>query len=453
MEIKKCLFCGENVLAEAIKCKHCGERFDTVEFEGVTFIQKNKNKELIYQDFDKIKLYFGLFVASSFIAMIFSIFLKTYFLAEIVSTSLWVWLMLFLKNYLQNFQRYKFNLLLSTLIIIYVISQIILTLSEKFGEEDSVMAIALLLLISWLVIFIIIGIRLKKLARFDFIGKMKQFGNSIIIFIPISLILTLIGAALKENGELLILSYFFLLIGYIATIYPFVIMVQMFMLAKDHQDRFYSVDNTESTQAFYDERVNNSEGINNEEKIQEISKINKPKILITIGSFIVFVGIICGLIWYFNIKETNSESSNLTSNISLKHETEVSQEQKTDIQNIDSIKQKLPRDFLRFIEIFTTNKATQILSIKFPLKDSNSNKILNQYNAQNWGFVERKWYFEGKKIYDGTNWIGSFYVENSNKISYSLGIVDSDLINSYGFERINGKWLLVDFWEFSDEDM
>jgi len=440
METKKCPFCGEEVFAEAIKCKHCGERFDTVEFEGITFIQKNKNKELIYQDFDKIKLYFGVYVASSLIAMIFSIFHKTYFLAEIVSTSLWVWFMLFLKTYLQNFQRIKFNLLLSTLIIIYVISQIILTLSEKFGEEDSVMAIALLLLISWLVIFIIIGIRLKKLASFDFIGKMKQFGNSIIIFIPISLILTLIGTALKEDGELLILSYFFLLIGYIATIYPFVIMVQMFMLAKEHQESEATI--TENSIQETDNSIEDSENI--EPKV-------KKTIIITSIIF-VFIIIVGGFIYFNSLNQDQSkkvEILNDTQNTDTEIQDNLVQSKNTNNtdENLSNKENNLPKDFLDFLKEFTTNKSTQIALIQFPLLDSYSSKISDKYNAKNWVFFEKKWVFDGIKNFDGTKYIGSFYVKNTNEINYELGIPESDIICLMGFNKINSKWKLVDFFE------
>ena len=307
METKKCPFCAEEVLADAIKCKHCGERFDTVQFQGATFIQENKNKKLINQDFNKVKLYFGYYVVFYLISSILSLFLKTYFLGEIISTYFWVWLMLFLRTYLQNFHKNKFNSLLSSLIIIYVILQIITTLTERFGEQDLIVAVAIILLISWLIIFIIIGMKMKKLASFDFIGKMKQLGNSFIIFIPISLVLTLIGTALKENDLLLELSYFLLLIGFITEIYPFVIMVQMFMLAFEHQE-------SETVTSEEVIEKNTLQNLNNLENIKSVMNKPKKKQYIIIASVTIVLIIIVGSIIYFHNNNQNLKEDENFSN-------------------------------------------------------------------------------------------------------------------------------------------
>lgn len=108
-----------------------------------------------------------------------------------------------------------------------------------------------------------------------------------------------------------------------------------------------------------------------------------------------------------------------------------------------------PSDFVEFIGEFSTNADFQIEHIKFPLLNLGLEKPTPI--KEQWQFINEDSFFEGiEKSNDGTELHGHFEIINPNKISYGLGIPESEWVFYLVFEKIDREWMLV---EYMDLDM
>lgn len=109
----------------------------------------------------------------------------------------------------------------------------------------------------------------------------------------------------------------------------------------------------------------------------------------------------------------------------------------------------LPKDFIDFINEFSSNPEFQIANIEFPLE--NAGLDIPAPTKNKWKILTKEDIFDGtQKLEDGINIIqGKFIYENKNYISYSLGFPESSIIYHLGFKKINDRWKLVEY--FDDE--
>ncbi|NDW10547.1 hypothetical protein [Dysgonomonas sp. 520] len=121
------------------------------------------------------------------------------------------------------------------------------------------------------------------------------------------------------------------------------------------------------------------------------------------------------------------------------------------------------KEFRAFISEFCSNREAQITHIKFPvgfwLKKIEGNcspespyyddyygECLEKvpFNQSNWTFLEKKTltpFFNQKD-----NSFGSWSKPSPNTMVFSSGWVESELAYSATFERVNGKWMLTEYY-------
>lgn len=107
-----------------------------------------------------------------------------------------------------------------------------------------------------------------------------------------------------------------------------------------------------------------------------------------------------------------------------------------------AIEPNFPDDFVTFINDFTSNKASQLKLIKFPISGTTTAKTKNT-----WIFVRRELIFQGDNEIDGVEYTGDFSIIDQNLIEYTMGITESDILFSMKFEKDEIGWYLVSYEE------
>lgn len=98
--------------------------------------------------------------------------------------------------------------------------------------------------------------------------------------------------------------------------------------------------------------------------------------------------------------------------------------------------------FNDFIQKFANNLDYQISHIKFPISGAKT--------KEEWMFLDEGLIFKGEKIEQGQTLHGSFKIY-SDKASYSLGYSESSLIFRLDFVKDGDTWMLVNYFDPSDE--
>ncbi len=108
----------------------------------------------------------------------------------------------------------------------------------------------------------------------------------------------------------------------------------------------------------------------------------------------------------------------------------------------------LPTDFVTFINKFASNKTFQIEHIRFPLSSFDLNVLTP--TKDKWEFIDADNFFEGtrRNKYD-LEIVGHFEKQGNNKINYTLGPPESEIIYNMTFERLNQNWYLVEYLDYS----
>ena len=100
-------------------------------------------------------------------------------------------------------------------------------------------------------------------------------------------------------------------------------------------------------------------------------------------------------------------------------------------------------DFATFIKAFVSDKKFQLERIKFPLNSIQS--------KDEWDFLDSDIIFEGVKTMEGSKLSGVFLKVSEDEYQYEIGYVESDLIFSITFKKINGQWMLTEFVDILEE--
>ena len=104
-----------------------------------------------------------------------------------------------------------------------------------------------------------------------------------------------------------------------------------------------------------------------------------------------------------------------------------------------------------FIKKFISDKDYQLSHIKFPLPDIENpmedGEVVPTPTKESWDFISSDLFFIGEKEIDGTMFSGEVKKEGLRMI-YSLGYVESELVFTLTFGKINGIWMLVEYMEY-----
>jgi hypothetical protein len=185
METKNCPYCGEEILAAAKKCKHCGEWLEKKSDIETPPKNTKKTKQEVVSDqgYKYAKLMAYVCYAAMYSAVIsclhdFGLEKGTgrgAFLAIpehlnlFVSSILWCILLWNLNNYYSKRQNFPSGLLIALIFLEAMGGLFALLIS---GEEinENAFIVGLILLVSYFVIMLILGIKLSKLDFADSIG-------------------------------------------------------------------------------------------------------------------------------------------------------------------------------------------------------------------------------------------------------------------------------------------
>ncbi len=100
-------------------------------------------------------------------------------------------------------------------------------------------------------------------------------------------------------------------------------------------------------------------------------------------------------------------------------------------------------DFKSFIQTFVSDKNFQFSRIKFPLSTVKS--------KNEWELLDANDIFDGVKRENGYEYEGTFSKESNNEYVYRLIIPEVETICTIFFSKINGEWMLTDFYSGYDE--
>lgn len=244
METRICPYCKEEIKIDAIKCKHCKE-FLNLHTKSTENSSKT-NKGIVHQNFNTAIFVGVLSILLSFVEVnnINNQTNEFNLTITLFSGFSYLWLWLFFRKYLLNFNDTKaiiltnwivvMNILMLLLDFAIAISESLNTNSEEWHKYDS-LAILLLILntvfsIINIVIYINAGIAFQKI-RNDYVGLLKEFGMSVAYILPIQLFLLLVGITLENNT--------FIFLGTVFNNISNVILIMIFIRAKKKLENPY----------------------------------------------------------------------------------------------------------------------------------------------------------------------------------------------------------------------
>lgn len=107
-----------------------------------------------------------------------------------------------------------------------------------------------------------------------------------------------------------------------------------------------------------------------------------------------------------------------------------------------------PLDFVEFITKFSSNADFQAAHIKYPLSNGEpeyGELEKPKLTKETWKFINKDFFFEGiRKTSIEEDLSGQFFKMTQNKIRYVMGPPNSDMGDYMIFEKLDGKWILIE---------